>query len=66
MENIKRFEFAPGNGHRVYITFFNARASLKAMRSSYIGRQHSKVPVEKWQPEISLRTVLVSPSMKRT
>ena len=52
MENIKRFEFAPGNGHRVYVTFFNARASLKAMRSSYIGRQHSKVPVEKWQPEI--------------
>ena len=63
MENIKRFEFAPGNGHRVYVTFFNARASLKQWD---IGRQHSKVPVEKWQPEISLRTVLVSPSMKRT
>ena len=47
MENIKHFEFAPGNGHRAYVTFFNARASLKAMGSSYIGKQHSKVAIEK-------------------
>ena len=62
MENIKRFEFAPGNAHRVYVTFFNTWSSLKAMRSSYIGRQHSKVPIEKCQPEIPLNKV----SIKRT
>ena len=39
----------------MYAKFSNQQAVLKAIRSSYLGRQNSSVPSEKWEHEISIK-----------
>ena len=45
--NIRHIEFAEGTVHKVYVKFSDEQAGLKAMRSSYVGRQNPWVPIEK-------------------
>ena len=42
------------------------QAGLKAMRSSYLGRQNYCVPIEKSEAEIPIRKGATSPSIKFT
>ena len=49
--NIRHFEFAQGSVCKVYVKFSDKQACLKAMRSSYLGRQNSWVPIEKCETE---------------
>ena len=53
--SIRHIEFAEGTFHKVYVTFSDEQTGLKAMRSSYGGRQNSWVPIEKCETEISVR-----------
>ena len=39
--NIRYTEFAQGSAHKVYVKFFDEQACLKAIRSSYLGKQDS-------------------------
>ena len=48
------------------VTFLNARASLEGMRSYNMGRQSSRIPNEKCQPEILLKKALATLTIKRT
>ena len=63
---IRHIEFAQGNVCKAYIKFFDEQAGSKVMRSSYLGRQNSWVPIEKCETEISIKKGSVSPSIKRT
>ena len=63
---IRHIEFAEGSARKVYITFSDEQAGSKAMRSSYLGRQNSWVPIEKCETEISLKKGSASPYIKRT
>ena len=44
---IRHTEFAQGSVRKVYVKFSDEKAGSKAMRSSYLGRQNSWVPIEK-------------------
>ena len=46
---IRHTEFAQGSARKVYIKFSDEQADSKAMRSSYLGRQNSWVPIEKYE-----------------
>ena len=48
------------------VKFSDEQAGLKAIRSSYLGRQSSWVPTEKFETEILIKTGLASPSIERT
>ena len=63
---IRHIEFAEGSARKVYITFSDEQAGSKAMRSSYLGRQNSWVPIEKCETEISIKKGSTSPYIKRT
>ena len=63
---IRHIEFAEGSAHKLYIKFSDEQAGSKAMRSSYLGRQNSWVPIEKCETEISLKKGSASPYIKRT
>ena len=39
--NIRYIEFVQGSAHKVYAKFFDEQACLKAIRSSYLGKQDS-------------------------
>ena len=64
--NISHTEFAQDSVRKVYVKFSDEQAGLKAMRSSYLGRQNSWVPIEKCEAEIPIKKGLASPSIKRT
>ena len=49
---------------KVYVKFSNEQAGLKAMRSSYLGRQNSSVPIQKREAEIPIKKESASPSIK--
>ena len=53
--NISRTEFAKGSVRKVYGKFSDEQTGLKAMRSSYLGRQNSWVPNEKCEAEIAIK-----------
>ena len=42
---IKQIEFAESSACKVYIKFSDEQAGLNAMRSSYLGRPNSWVPI---------------------
>ena len=63
---IRHIEFAQGSVCKVYIKFSDEQAGSKAMRSFYLGKQNSWVPIEKCETEISIKKGPVSPSFKRT
>ena len=50
----------------VLVKFSDEQADSKAMRSSYLGRQNSWVPIEKCETEILIKKGSASPSIKRT
>ena len=49
----------------VLVKFSDEQADSKAMRSSYLGRQNSWVPIEKCETEILIKKGSASPSIKR-
>ena len=64
--SIKHIEFAEGTVHKVYVKFSDEQVGLKAMRSSYVGRQNSWVPIEKCETEISVKKGSALPTIKCT
>ena len=64
--NIGHVEFARDSVYKLYIKFSNQHAGLKALKSSYLGRQNSWVPIEKWDPEIPVKKGSASPSIEST
>ena len=64
--NISHIEFAQDSVQKVYVKFSDEQAGLKAMRSSYLGRQNAWVPIEKCGSEIPIKKGSTSPSTKRT
>ena len=64
--SIRHIEFAEGTVHKVYVKFSDEQVGLKAMRSSYVGRQNSWVPIEKCETEISVKKGSALPTIKRT
>ena len=63
---IRHNEFSQGSARKVYINFSNEQAGSKAMRSSFLGRQNSWVPFEKYETEISASKESALPSIKCT
>ena len=64
--NIRHIEFAEGTVHKVYAKFSDEQAGLKAIRSSYVDRQNSWVPIKKCGTEISVKKGSALRSIKRT
>ena len=44
---IRHIEFAQASVRKVYVKFSDEQAGSKAMRSSYLNKQNSWVPIEK-------------------
>ena len=63
---IRHIEFDRSSARKVYVKFSDEKAGSKAMRSSYLGRQNSWVPIEKCETETSIKKESASPSLKRT
>ena len=53
--NIGHIEFAHGSVWKVYVRFSDEQADLKAMQSSYLGKQNYWVPIEKREAEIPIK-----------
>ena len=53
--NISHGEFAQSSVPKVYLKFSDEQSGLKAMKSSYLGRQNSWVPIDKCQVEIPIK-----------
>ena len=49
---------------KVYVTFCDKQAGVKAVRSSYLGRQNSWIPIEKCEADIPAKKEWASPSIK--
>ena len=64
--NVKHIQFVHGSIHKVYAKFSDEQAGLRAMRSSYLGRQNSWVAIEKCKTEIALKKGFPSRNIKRT
>ena len=52
---IRHIEFAQATARKVNVAFSDEQTSSKAMRSSYLGRKNSWVPIEKCETEISIK-----------
>ena len=48
-------EFSQGIVQKVYVKFSDEQVCLKTMRSCYLGRQNSWVPIEKCEAEIPIK-----------
>ena len=59
---IRHTEFAQGSARK----FSDEQAGLKAMKSSYLGRQNSWAPIEKCEAEISIKKRLALRPIKHT
>ena len=57
-------EFVYASIHKLYVKFSNEQAGLKAIRSSYLGRENSQVATEKCETEIPIKKGLTSPNIK--
>ena len=64
--NISHIEFVRSSVRKLWIKFSDEQAGLKAMRSSYLGRQNSWVLIKKCEAVIPIKKGSVSPSIKRT
>ena len=64
--SIRHIEFAQCSACKVYIKFSDEQAGSKAKRSSYLGRQNSWIPIEKYETEILIKKESASPSIKST
>ena len=53
--SIRISEFDQDSVWKVMFTFPDEQAGLTAMRSSYLGRQNSSVPIEKYETEILIK-----------
>ena len=63
--NVKHIEFVHSSIHKVYVKFSDEQPGLRAMRSSYLGRQNSWVAIEKCETEITIKKGLASPNIKQ-
>ena len=52
--NISHIEFAQGSVWKTYVKFSDKQAGVKAMRSSFLGRQSYWMPIEKCEAEIPI------------
>ena len=50
---VRHIKFAQGSVGKIKVKFSDKQAGLKAMKSSYLDRQNSKVPTEKCETENS-------------
>ena len=66
IENISYIEFAQGSVPKVYVTFSDEQGGVKAMRSCYLGRNNSWVPIKKCKVYIPINKESAPPSIKRT
>ena len=64
--NVKHIEFVHGSIHKVYVNFSDEESGVRAMISSYLGRQNCQVATEKCETEIPIKKGLASPNIKRT
>ena len=64
--NISHIELPQGSACKIYVKFSDEQAGLKAMRSSYLVRQNSWVPIEEYETEIPINRGSTSPSIKRS
>ena len=64
--HIRHIKFAEGSAPKLYITFSDEQVNSEVMQSSYLGRQNSRIPIEKCKTEISIKKGSASPSIKRT
>ena len=53
--NISQIEFDQGSVQKVYVKLSDKQAGLKALRSSYLGRQNHWVPIEKRDAKIPIK-----------
>ena len=58
--NIRYIEFAQGSAHKVYVKFFDEQACLKAIRSSYLGKQDSGYYRKIWTWESNKENINIS------
>ena len=65
-ETIRHIEFVQDSAPKVYVKFSDKQAGSKSMRSFYLDRQNSWVPIEKCETEISIKKRSALPSIKRT
>ena len=63
---VRHIKFAQGSVGKIKVKFSDKQAGLKAMKSSYLDRQNSKVPTEKCETENSKKRGSPSPSIKQT
>ena len=64
--NIEYIESVLCNIRKVYVKFSDEQTGIRAMRSSYLGRQNSWVAIEKCKTEIALKKGFPSRNIKRT
>ena len=64
--NIEYIESVLCNIRKVYVKFSDEQTGIRAMRSSYLGRQNSWVAIEKCETEIESKKGSASPSIKQT
>ena len=62
--NIRHTEFPQGSTRKVCVMFSNTHTGLKAIRSSYLGRQNSWLPIKRCQTETSIKKGSASTSIK--
>ena len=65
-EMLTILNFVHGSIHKVYVKSSEEQAGLRAMRSSYLGRQNSWVAIKKCETKIPIKKELASPKIKRT
>ena len=53
--NVKHTKFVQGSIHKVHVKFSDEQAGVKAMGSSYLGRQNFWVAIKKYETEIPVK-----------
>ena len=61
--NVKHIELVHGSIRKVHVKFSDEQAGLRAMKSSYLGRQNSWVAIEKCETGIPIKKGLASPNI---
>lgn len=65
-EILEQIKFVQGSVRKSYIKMYDEQGGLKAMRSSYLGRQKVWAPIENCKTDIPRINGSTSPSMNRT
>ena len=54
-ETIRHIEFAEGSVFKVFVKFSDEQVGSKAVRSSFLGKKNSWVPIQKFETRISIK-----------